>query len=150
MNTENTDWSRSVTGIVIRDGKVLLARHSYGAGRGLLIVPGGYLERGESPEDAVRRELLEETGVTVEPERLIAARFNQRDWYMAFSARYISGEARSDGDENSQVLWMDCREAMGRADVPELTKSLIGCALRGGGLEALPYESKNGGTLYGI
>lgn len=27
---ENTNWSQSVTGIVIRDSKVLLARHTYG------------------------------------------------------------------------------------------------------------------------
>ena len=36
---ENTNWSQSVTGIVIKDGKVLLARHTYGPGKGRLIVP---------------------------------------------------------------------------------------------------------------
>ena len=56
MEKGNTDWSRSVTGVVIRDGKVLLCRHTYGGGKGLLIVPGGYIEHGESPQDAVRRE----------------------------------------------------------------------------------------------
>ena len=30
---ENTNWSQSVTGIVIRDNKVLLARHTYGPGK---------------------------------------------------------------------------------------------------------------------
>ena len=40
---ENTNWSQSVTGIVIRDNKVLLARHTYGPGKGKLIVPGGYV-----------------------------------------------------------------------------------------------------------
>ena len=37
MNTENTNWNQSVTGVVIKDGKVLLARHTYGGGKGMLM-----------------------------------------------------------------------------------------------------------------
>ena len=37
MSHENTNWGQSVAGVVIRDGKVLLARHTYGRGNGLLI-----------------------------------------------------------------------------------------------------------------
>ena len=87
---ENTNWSQSVTGIVIKDGKVLLARHTYGPGKGHLIVPGGYVKWQESPQDALKREYLEETGVEVEPLDVIGIRFNQKDWYVAFRARYIS------------------------------------------------------------
>ena len=65
MSEENTDWGKSVAGVVLRDGKVLLARHTYGAGKGRLIIPGGYLQNGESPEGALQREFLEETGVEV-------------------------------------------------------------------------------------
>lgn len=43
MMEENTNWEQSVTGIVICQGKVLLARHTYGTGKGKLIVPGGGL-----------------------------------------------------------------------------------------------------------
>lgn len=63
----NTNWCQSVGGVVLRDGRVLLARHTYGAGKGWLIIPGGYVQTGESPEDALRREVYEETGVRVEP-----------------------------------------------------------------------------------
>ena len=117
MNHENTDWSRSVAGVVLKEGKVLLCRHTYGGGKGLLIVPGGYLERGETPEEAVRRELREETGITAEPGRLLAVRFGTKDWYAAFAAEYVSGQARPDGDENDLVVWMDTEEALGREDV---------------------------------
>ena len=151
MNTENTNWLQSVTAVVIRDGKVLLARHTYGRGEGRLIIPGGYAEIGESPQDAVVREYLEETGVTVRPGRIIGIRFNMRDWYVAFSGEYVSGTARSDGDDNSEVIWLDVSEALERDDVPDLTKSLIRCALRGGGLDRLEYEGRHAPcSLYGI
>ena len=63
----NTNYTKSVTGVVIKDGKVLLARHTYGAGKNMLVVPGGYVDFGEAPEDAVKREYLEETKIVVEP-----------------------------------------------------------------------------------
>ena len=151
---ENTNWGQSVTGIVIRQGKVLLARHTYGTGKGKLIVPGGYVKIGESPQDALKREFLEETGITVEPKEVIALRFNSHDWYIAFRADYVSGEAVSDHDENDEILWLDTGEALLRDDVPDLTKKLIRCALSGSaGLVPLPYEGnpKYGkGYLYGV
>ena len=155
MENNNTNYSQSVTGVAIKGGKVLLARHTYGPGTGKLIVPGGYVEFGESPIDAVKREFLEETGVTVEPTRLIAIRFNSHDWYAAFSVDYVSGEARSDNDENDEVIWMDIDEALSRADVPNLTKELIKCAISDekGLVHHTDYaESGRNGTafLYGI
>ncbi len=146
MEKGNTDWSRSVTGVVIRDGKVLLCRHTYGGGRGLLIVPGGYLNHGETPEDAVKREIMEETGVTVEPGELLGVRFGGKDWYAAFKAEYVSGEAVSDHDENDLVVWMETEEALARPDVPGLTKALIRCALEGGGFGPVGYDTPSGGV----
>ena len=155
MENTNTNYSQSVTGVAIKDGKVLLARHTYGAGTGKLIVPGGYVEFGESPIDAVKREFLEETGVTVDVKELIAIRFNSHDWYAAFSVEYISGEARSDTDENDEVVWMEIDEALTRDDVPNLTKELIKCARKKdkGLIHHTDYaESGRNGTafLYGI
>ena len=142
MNRENTNWQQSVTGVVIREGKVLLARHTYGAGKGRLIVPGGYVEQGDTPQDAVRREIWEETGVRAEPGPVIGIRFNMNDWYVAFAAEYVEGQAHSDGDENSEVVWMDTEEALARDDVPDLTKKLIACAVSGReGLCQIPFQS---------
>lgn len=129
MGHENTNWGQSVAGVVIRENKVLLARHTYGGGNGKLIIPGGYVNIGETPQDALRREYMEETGVEVEPENIIGIRFNMHDWYVVFRAEYISGEARSDNDENSEVLWVDVEEALIREDVPELTKKMIESAV---------------------
>lgn len=152
-NDQKTIWNQSVTGVVIRDNKVLLARHTYGGGKGMLIVPGGYMNMNETPQDALKREYLEETNVCIEPERVIGIRFNLKDWYVAFSARYISGEPKSDHNENSEVIWLDINEALVRDDVPDLTKKLISCAMNPDkGFEQIPYtgSTKNGpNSLYG-
>ena len=149
MHTENTSFTQSVAAVCIREGNVLLARHTYGPGKGRLIIPGGYIEKGESPIDAVIREYTEEAGVLIEPTRLIGVRFNARDWYVVFAADYVSGVARSDGDENDEVVWLPTDEALSREDVPDLTKKLIECALTGQGFEPIPFTSFTTSTLYG-
>ncbi len=147
MENGTTNWGQSVTGVVIKENKVLLARHTYGGGAGLLIVPGGYVNEGETPQDALIREYMEETKVTVKPLDIIGIRFNMHDWYIAFRAEYVSGDATSDHEENSEVLWVDVEEALAREDVPELTKKLIESAVK---QEAgLHKEEYNGSTKHG-
>lgn len=48
MEEKNTNWQKSVCAVVLREGKVLLARHTYGAGKGLFITPGGISEKRRS------------------------------------------------------------------------------------------------------
>ena len=148
-NLEKTNWSQSVGGVCLRDGKVLLARHTYGAGKGMFIIPGGYVDFGEAPEETLVREYQEETGITVKAGKLLGMRFSAKDWYAVFEAIYIQGEARSDGDENDQVVWMDINEALANESVPVLTKKMISCAISGKGFELTPYDSKTPGrNLY--
>jgi len=145
----STNWSQSVAGVCIRNGEVLLARHTYGNGKGMLIIPGGYVKFGEIPEETLVREYLEETGVRVKAGKLIGVRFSAKDWYAVFSAEYIEGEARSDGDENSEVVWMKVEDALKDGSVPGLTKTMIGCALEGEGFELTPYQTtRPGNYLY--
>jgi len=142
MNNEDTNWGQSVAGVVISGGKVLLARHTYGRGSGKLIIPGGYVNRGETPENALIREYPEETGVTVKPLNIISIRFNMHDWYIVFRAEYVSGTAVSDGNENSEVLWVDTDEALKMDDVPYLTKKMIESAVSDTeGLQYTDYDS---------
>ena len=146
MDNENTNWGQSVTGVVIREDKVLLARHTYGGGKGKLIIPGGYVNFGETPQEALVREYMEETQIKVKPTNIIGVRFNMHDWYIAFRAEYISGEACSDNDENSEVLWIAIDEALSRDDVPELTKKLIQSAISKE--SGLTYKEYQGNTKY--
>ena len=151
MDNENTNWGQSVTGVVIKDDKVLLARHTYGSGNGKLIIPGGYVNFGETPQDALVREYMEETHIKVKPMNIIGVRFNMHDWYIAFSAEYVSGEASSDNDENSEVIWLDVDEALSRDDVPELTKKLIQSAIsKESGLGYKEYEGTTKHAPYSL
>lgn len=144
MENKNTNWGQSVTGVVIHEGKVLLARHTYGGGAGKLIIPGGYVENNETPQAALVREYLEETGVKVEPQNIIGIRFNMHDWYVAFKAKYVSGIPKSDQDENSEVIWVTVEEALNREDVPDLTKKIIQSAIsENEGLKYTEYESNS-------
>lgn len=151
MDKENTNWQQSVTGVLIRNNKILLTRHTYGAGRNFLIVPGGYVNFGETPQQAVVREYLEETGITVVPKDIIAIRFNMKDWYVAFSVNYVSGIAKSDNDENSEVVWLDIKEALTGEDVPDLTKKLIESAINSNGaLVETDYISREQHGTYSL
>ena len=56
-----------VAGAVLRDGALLVARRRHPPSlTGRWELPGGKVEAGETPEGALRRELREELGVTVE------------------------------------------------------------------------------------
>ena len=64
--------SRSVCALVLdRRGEVVLVElYRFGQGRRLLELPAGAVEPGESLEEAIRREILEETGYAGELERI--------------------------------------------------------------------------------
>lgn len=134
MSECNTSWLQSVGCVVLHEGKVLLGRHTYGNGNGKLILPGGYIETGELPQEAAIREIKEETDVTAKVEKMLGIRCSRKNWYILFLCSYVSGEAKPDLDENSEVLWIDIKEALNRADVPDMTKSAI--------LKAISSEDK--------
>src|SRR5882672_10658394 len=59
-------------GIILRDNQVLVTRRQEGSHlAGSWEFPGGVIQHGESPEEAVRREIAEELGVRVERATLI-------------------------------------------------------------------------------
>jgi ADP-ribose pyrophosphatase YjhB (NUDIX family) len=78
-----------VGGVVIVDGRALLIRRASEPLRGEWSIPGGMLELGESLEEGVARELLEETGLQVRVGELIEV-FDR--------IVYANNEPRSDDD----------------------------------------------------
>jgi ADP-ribose pyrophosphatase YjhB (NUDIX family) len=57
--------------VCVADARVLLARHVSSAGVSTWTLPGGRVEHGEDPFDAVIREVAEETGCDAVVERLL-------------------------------------------------------------------------------
>ena len=53
----------TATLICPRNNEIMLVKRAVDPGKGLLGLPGGFIEKGESPEAAAKRELKEETGL---------------------------------------------------------------------------------------
>ncbi len=53
------------------EDRVLLARRAHDPGKGGWDLPGGFVDEAEAPEDAVHRELAEETGLEVRVEAFL-------------------------------------------------------------------------------
>ncbi|MFF4216397.1 NUDIX hydrolase [Streptomyces nondiastaticus] len=100
----------SVAGAVVReDGRVLVIRR---ADNGRWEPPGGVLELSESPEAGARREVLEETGIEVEVQRLTGVYKNMARGVVAlvFRCTPVGGSERT-SEESAAVSWMALEEA---------------------------------------
>ena len=67
-------------GLVVKDGKILLIKKKTGPYDGLLDLPGGSFEFGETPEETLKREMLEETGLEVTKYQLFDASSVVVEW----------------------------------------------------------------------
>ena len=81
-----------VTGVVVEDGRILLLNQDTGTGRSWSL-PGGKLEAGETLAEALVREMKEETGLDVEPGRLlyVCDHVPAEVVHMTFEARRAGG-----------------------------------------------------------
>ena len=95
----------SVAGIVFDQHNRVLAIRRRDNGHWQL--PGGVLEHDETITDGLRREVLEETSVHVEPEQLIGVYKNMRQCVVAltFRCRLVSGTP-TPTEEATQVRWL--------------------------------------------
>lgn len=89
------------------DGKLLMVRRGVEPQLGRWAFPSGYVDRGESVESAARREVMEETGMIVEIERLLGVYSSDgRDVVLvAFAARVTGGTMRAGHDAQEVGLF---------------------------------------------
>ncbi len=115
----------TVCGITEIKGKVLLVRHTYGAAKDRILLPGGYVSENELPTVAAEREIFEETGVKTAAKSLMAMQFKSNQWCAVFIMDYISGTPVSDGYENSEVLLLTAEEAVNRGDITNMSRKIL-------------------------
>jgi len=120
-----------VSGVAVEQNRVLLVKISYGH-RGWML-PGGYARSNETVGEAIRREMLEETGLTVEPVEMVSIRSRVRDRrndvYITFRVKVVGGELKPDGKEVVEARYFTLKEMMDRADVPKLNLVIAQAAL---------------------
>lgn len=62
----------AVTAAIEHEQKLLLIRRANDPGKGLWALPGGYMDAGELPEAALRREIMEEVTLSIDVQGLLA------------------------------------------------------------------------------
>jgi ADP-ribose pyrophosphatase YjhB (NUDIX family) len=108
----------SVGAVVVDEGRVLLVRRGREPLKGQWSLPGGLLEVGESLTAGVAREVLEETGLIVEPVELVELldrihRENEKVRYHYVIADYlcrVAGGTLQAASDADAVRWVERAE----------------------------------------
>ncbi|MDQ5868749.1 MAG: NUDIX hydrolase [Thermoproteota archaeon] len=101
--------------IVEKDEKLLLIKRRNDPFKGLLAIPGGFVNEGERVEDTAVREMLEETNLNIEPINILGAYSDpKRDprghvITIAFIGKIIGGEVKA-GDDADDFEWISYEE----------------------------------------
>lgn len=117
-------------GLVVRDNKVLMVRRSEPEVAGAHLkweFPGGKVDFGETPEEAVVREIKEETGVIAKVKRLLPVTVTtnwdypwgvQHTLLFGFECEYVSVEKRPKDHHVENVEWVEIDEVLKRDNLP--------------------------------
>jgi 8-oxo-dGTP diphosphatase len=105
----------AVSAAIFRDGRVLIVRRARPPAHGLYTLPGGGVELGETLEQAVIREVREETALDIAPVDLVGyrqaiardgdGRVERHFVILPFAARFIGGEI-SLNEELAEAHWL--------------------------------------------
>lgn len=106
MRLAHSRFTATAGAVIIDDsGRVLLLKHRFRPGSGWGI-PGGFIEAGEQPEEALRRELLEEIDLELDFPRVLLVRSlaRPRQIEIIYSGR-PRGTPEPQGMEIKEAAW---------------------------------------------
>lgn len=119
-------YSIGAGAVVLRGPNILLVRLGYGAYQDQWTLPGGYAEPNETVDVTIKREVLEETGVSAEVEGLVAVRSRvlpgENSMYLIFLLRADTQEARPDGIEVLDARFFSLEEAQALPNATPVTR----------------------------
>jgi ADP-ribose pyrophosphatase YjhB (NUDIX family)/GNAT superfamily N-acetyltransferase len=128
-------YSLGVGGVVVNSGRVLLVRSAEGPTKGQWVIPGGYVEHGETLEAAVVREISEEAGIHTEIDCLVAVRNRvvkqENSMYVVFQLHSADGKATPDGVEVSEARFFTIAEIQSLSGVRTLSRMVSTHVLEG-------------------
>ena len=112
----------AVSAAIIRDGKALIVRRARPPAYGVFTLPGGGVEAGETLHQAIIREVMEETALTIEPLGLAGYReaigrdadgkVERHFVILPFAARFVAGELALN-EELAEARWLVPSELAG-------------------------------------
>lgn len=94
---------------ILDDGRILLVKqYRYSAGKELLEIPAGTLEKGEAPDSCARRELKEETGYTAGSMKKILTMYSAPGYsnevlHLYFATDLKAGDQSTEEDEDITI-----------------------------------------------
>lgn len=145
-----------VGAVLIHAGRVLLIRRGKEPLRGRWVVPGGTVELGETLEQALVREVEEETGLLVRPREVVAVfdriqreagRVDYHYVIVDYLCEYVAGEARAGSDAEAVALVAPAE--LPAYDLPAKALEVVEDGFRRAGIPAghpLPLEP-NGSSI---
>lgn len=119
----------AVYGLIFDDGRVLLAHRRDIDWWNL---PGGGMEVGETVEEAIRREVREETGLEVQFERLVGvySKPQKQEVVLTFRCRVIGGELRATEESRACIYFPP--DALPRNTLPKHRERIMDALLNQG------------------
>jgi len=90
--------NKRVSALVVRENKLLLI-HRFKNGDEYWVIPGGGAEEGESLEDALKREVLEETGLKLVDHKLLGSDEGEEHIHYFYQCELTPGEPKIGGPE---------------------------------------------------
>ena len=120
-----------VAAIICQDGKVLATQRGYGEQAGGWEFPGGKIESGETPEEAIVREIHEELGAIIAVDGHLVTIDHDYETFHLHMACFLAhvAEGALELHEHSSARWVDA-ETIDSLDWLPADLKVIGCIIQ--------------------